>query len=66
VIALCTTGDATIPALADAALPLPTASEHLLPCLAAIPLQLFAYHMALRRGCDVDRPRNLAKSVTVE
>jgi glucosamine--fructose-6-phosphate aminotransferase (isomerizing) len=37
-----------------------------MPCLVAIPLQLFAYHMAVLRGCDVDRPRNLAKSVTVD
>jgi len=45
---------------------IPDAPEELLPLLAIIPLQLFAYEMALRRGCDVDKPRNLAKSVTVE
>lgn len=66
VVALCTKGDTTIPPLVDATLEIPAAAEYLLPCLAAIPLQLFAYHMAVLRGCDVDRPRNLAKSVTVE
>ena len=45
---------------------LPTVHPSLAPILYAIPLQLFAYHIALLRGCDVDRPRNLAKSVTVE
>jgi glucosamine--fructose-6-phosphate aminotransferase (isomerizing) len=44
----------------------PAANELLLPILEAVPLQLLAYHTALRRGCDVDQPRNLAKSVTVE
>jgi glucosamine--fructose-6-phosphate aminotransferase (isomerizing) len=66
VIALCTKGDTAVPPLVDATLELPAAGEYLLPCLVAIPLQLFAYHMAVLRGCDVDRPRNLAKSVTVE
>ena len=66
VIALCTKGDeATLP-LVDRSLPLPSTSDYLMPCLVAIPLQLFAYHMAVLRGCDVDRPRNLAKSVTVD
>jgi glucosamine--fructose-6-phosphate aminotransferase (isomerizing) len=66
VIALCTKGDeATLP-LVDRTLPLPSTSDYLMPCLVAIPLQLFAYHMAVLRGCDVDRPRNLAKSVTVD
>jgi len=45
---------------------LPDVPELLLPLLLVIPLQLLAYHVALRRGCDVDQPRNLAKSVTVE
>ena len=45
---------------------IPDADELLCPLLAAIPLQLFAYCMAVQRGCDVDKPRNLAKSVTVE
>jgi glucosamine--fructose-6-phosphate aminotransferase (isomerizing) len=44
----------------------PSAPELLLPILDVIPLQLLAYHIAVRRGCDVDQPRNLAKSVTVE
>ncbi|MCH7989330.1 MAG: hypothetical protein IID46_09310, partial [Planctomycetes bacterium] len=44
----------------------PDVEEHLQPLVTAIPLQLLAYHIALLRGCNVDRPRNLAKSVTVE
>ena len=50
----------------DHFIPLPPASEYLLPILEVIPLQLLAYHCAVRRGCDIDQPRNLAKSVTVE
>lgn len=53
-------------ALCDAYVALPDAPEDVLPVLAAVPLQLLAYHVAVARGCDVDRPRNLAKSVTVE
>jgi glucosamine--fructose-6-phosphate aminotransferase (isomerizing) len=45
---------------------LPKALELIYPILATVPLQLFAYHIAVVRGCDVDKPRNLAKSVTVE
>ncbi|MBI3990621.1 MAG: hypothetical protein HY350_00575, partial [Candidatus Omnitrophica bacterium] len=45
---------------------IPECSELFSPLLVAIPLQLLAYHIALKRGCDVDKPRNLAKSVTVE
>ena len=45
---------------------MPRTSDLLTPILAVLPLQLLAYHIALRRGCDVDQPRNLAKSVTVE
>jgi glucosamine--fructose-6-phosphate aminotransferase (isomerizing) len=45
---------------------IPPAPELLLPILEVVPLQLLAYHIAVRRGCDVDQPRNLAKSVTVE
>jgi glucosamine--fructose-6-phosphate aminotransferase (isomerizing) len=52
--------------LADDILWVPDTLEALSPVLAAIPLQLFAYHMAVARGTDVDQPRNLAKSVTVE
>ena len=51
---------------ADYVLPIPPASELLTPILAVLPLQVFAYEMAVRRGADVDQPRNLAKSVTVE
>ncbi|MBE2236163.1 MAG: hypothetical protein IAE81_00125, partial [Caldilineaceae bacterium] len=47
-------------------MPIPQASELLTPILAVMPLQIFAYEMAVRRGADVDQPRNLAKSVTVE
>jgi glucosamine--fructose-6-phosphate aminotransferase (isomerizing) len=50
----------------DHVIRIPAATEVLTPCLTAIPLQLFAYHMAVLCGRDVDRPRNLAKSVTVE
>jgi zinc/manganese transport system substrate-binding protein len=53
-------------AAADHVFELPAAPELLTPLLEAIPLQLLAYHIAVRRGCDVDQPRNLAKSVTVE
>ena len=66
VIALVTEGDTDARAAADHVLELPPTSELLGPVLEAIPLQLLAYHIAVRRGCDVDQPRNLAKSVTVE
>jgi glucosamine--fructose-6-phosphate aminotransferase (isomerizing) len=66
VIEVCTPHDETEPRLVDATLRVPAASEYALPCLLTVPLQLFAYHGAVTRGCDVDRPRNLAKSVTVE
>jgi glutamine---fructose-6-phosphate transaminase (isomerizing) len=52
--------------VADYVIPVPATSEMLLPILEVVPLQLLAYHIAVRRGCDVDQPRNLAKSVTVE
>jgi len=70
VIAL-TTGEGTALASVldpahDAILALPTSPDLLTPILMAVPLQLLAYHVAVRRGCDVDQPRNLAKSVTVE
>jgi glucosamine--fructose-6-phosphate aminotransferase (isomerizing) len=51
---------------ADEVLLVPRVAEHLQPIVSAVPLQLLAYHLALLSGCDVDRPRNLAKSVTVE
>jgi glucosamine--fructose-6-phosphate aminotransferase (isomerizing) len=50
----------------DVILPVPDAHPLMLPVLFTIPMQLIAYHVAVRRGCDVDQPRNLAKSVTVE
>ena len=52
--------------LADAVFPIPATHDLLTPILASVPLQLFAYYVAVRRGCNVDQPRNLAKSVTVE
>ncbi|HSB76952.1 MAG TPA: glutamine--fructose-6-phosphate transaminase (isomerizing), partial [Terriglobales bacterium] len=66
VIALATEGDEEIGEAADQVLWIPPAPELLLPILEIVPLQLLAYHIAVRRGCDVDQPRNLAKSVTVE
>src|SRR5690606_37748794 len=66
VIALASEGDQEIASRVDHVLRLPTCPEFLLPLLAALPLQLLAYHIAVQRGCDVDKPRNLAKSVTVE
>jgi len=66
VIALATEGDEEIKEAADHILYLPPAPEELSPILEIVPLQLLAYHIAVRRGCDVDQPRNLAKSVTVE
>ncbi|MCX6020114.1 MAG: glutamine--fructose-6-phosphate transaminase (isomerizing) [Chloroflexi bacterium] len=66
VIAVITRGDEVIRAKADHVIEIPPAPELLLPMLTAIPMQRLAYHMALRLGCDVDQPRNLAKSVTVE
>jgi glucosamine--fructose-6-phosphate aminotransferase (isomerizing) len=66
VIAIVTEGDEEISRLADAVFPIPTTHDLLIPILASVPLQLFAYYVAVRRGCNVDQPRNLAKSVTVE
>jgi len=66
VIAVATEGDHQIGQLVDHVLYVPAAPELLLPVLDVVPLQLLAYHIAVRRGCDVDQPRNLAKSVTVE
>ena len=66
VIALATEGDEEIEESADHVLYVPPAPEELAPILEIVPLQLLAYHIAVRRGCDVDQPRNLAKSVTVE
>jgi glucosamine--fructose-6-phosphate aminotransferase (isomerizing) len=66
VIAIATEGDGQIARKADDVIYLPATVEPIFPLLAAIPLQLLAYHIAVARGCDVDKPRNLAKSVTVE
>ena len=66
VIAVATEGDQEVAEKADDVIWIPAASRYLTPVLAVIPLQLLAYHMAVLRGCDVDQPRNLAKSVTVE
>ncbi len=65
-IAVGTEGDAGLAEKADHVLLVPHVSPLLAPVLTSIPLQLFAYHVAVRRGCDVDQPRNLAKTVTVE
>jgi glutamine---fructose-6-phosphate transaminase (isomerizing) len=66
VIAIASAGDEEIPRLADQTIFIPLTPELLLPILEIVPLQLFAYYMALRRGLDVDHPRNLVKSVTRE
>ena len=66
VIAIAIQGDREISQLVEHTIHIPQAPELLLPILEVIPLQLLAYHIAVRRGCDVDQPRNLAKSVTVE
>src|SRR3954469_20467660 len=66
VIAIATEGDDEIKEAADHVIYVPAAPELLAPILEVVPLQLLAYHIAVRRGCDVDQPRNLAKSVTVE
>lgn len=66
VIAIVTEGDVVIKNMADYVIEVPEASEQLAPLLSVIPLQLLSYHIAIMRGCNVDQPRNLAKSVTVE
>jgi glucosamine--fructose-6-phosphate aminotransferase (isomerizing) len=66
VILVSHTGDQEITKKASHVIAVPPAADLLSPILMVIPLQLFAYHVAVRRGCDVDQPRNLAKSVTVE
>ncbi len=66
VVSIVTEGDQMSSAVSDYVIEIPEASDLLSPILAVIPLQLLAYHIAVRRGCDVDQPRNLAKSVTVE
>src|SRR6202041_90117 len=66
VIAIATEGDTTIGGLVEHVIAIPPAPELLVPLIEIVPLQLLAYYIAFRRGCDVDQPRNLAKSVTVE
>jgi glucosamine--fructose-6-phosphate aminotransferase (isomerizing) len=70
VIALATEGDPRVAAALDpdrdTIITIPDADPLVMPVVLTIPLQLLAYHVAVRRGCDVDQPRNLAKSVTVE
>lgn len=66
IIAIVTEGDKSVKELADHVIEVPETSESLSPLLTTIPLQLLSYHIAVMRGCNVDQPRNLAKSVTVE
>ena len=66
VIAVVTKGDSVIAGLADHILEISEVPECLSPVIVSIPLQLLAYHIAIKKGCNVDMPRNLAKSVTVE
>jgi glutamine---fructose-6-phosphate transaminase (isomerizing) len=66
VIAITTRGDDTVTPHADATIAVPATDPMLAPLLAVVPLQLLAYSIARRRGLDVDQPRNLAKTVTVE
>jgi glucosamine--fructose-6-phosphate aminotransferase (isomerizing) len=66
IIAVVTEGDEQVRAMADHVIEIPETNEFLVPLLATIPFQLLSYHMAVMRGCNVDQPRNLAKSVTVE
>jgi glucosamine--fructose-6-phosphate aminotransferase (isomerizing) len=66
IIAVVHKGDTQIRALADHIIEVPETEEILSPLITIVPLQLLAYHIAIMRGCNVDQPRNLAKSVTVE
>lgn len=66
VVAVVTEGDSEVPGLANYTIEVPEVAPLLEPIVATLPLQLLAYHVAVRRGCDVDQPRNLAKTVTVE
>ena len=66
VIAIITEGDKDARAIADHSVEIPETTDLMLPFIASVPLQLFSYHMASLRGCEIDKPRNLAKSVTVE
>ena len=66
IIAIVSEGDSVIPAMAEFVIEVPHTSEVLMPLVSVVPLQLLSYHIAVLRGCNVDQPRNLAKSVTVE
>lgn len=66
IIAIVTEGDVQVKEIADHVIEIPDTDENLVPLLATIPLQLLSYHISVMRGCNVDQPRNLAKSVTVE
>ncbi|RSK46704.1 glutamine--fructose-6-phosphate transaminase (isomerizing) [Hymenobacter perfusus] len=66
IIAVVTEGDDVIPAMAEFTIEVPATSDVLMPLVSVVPLQLLSYHIAVLRGCNVDQPRNLAKSVTVE
>jgi glutamine---fructose-6-phosphate transaminase (isomerizing) len=66
IIAIVTEGDTTVRGMADYVIEIPEADDVLMPLIAVVPLQLLSYHIAVLRGCNVDQPRNLAKSVTVE
>ncbi|OHA49130.1 MAG: glutamine--fructose-6-phosphate aminotransferase [Candidatus Terrybacteria bacterium RIFCSPLOWO2_01_FULL_58_14] len=66
IFAIATRGDRGVSSIADGVISIPRTHEILSPLLAVVPLQLLAYHIGIARGCDVDKPRNLAKSVTVE
>jgi glucosamine--fructose-6-phosphate aminotransferase (isomerizing) len=66
IISIVTKGDESVKLLSDHVIEIPEVTESLVPILASIPLQLLSYHIAIMRGCNVDQPRNLAKSVTVE
>jgi glucosamine--fructose-6-phosphate aminotransferase (isomerizing) len=66
IISVVSKGDTSVKEMSDYAIEIPLTEELLTPLLSCVPLQLLAYHVALLRGCDVDKPRNLAKSVSVE
>jgi glucosamine--fructose-6-phosphate aminotransferase (isomerizing) len=66
VLSILTEGDEMSSLVSDHVIEIPETSDLLAPILSIVPLQLLAYYIAVRRGCDVDQPRNLAKSVTVE
>ena len=66
IIAIVTEGDTKVKGMADYTIEIPDAPDIMVPLLATVPLQLLSYYIAVERGCNVDQPRNLAKSVTVE